>query len=519
MDTKRAGFIIGAGAFVALCVLPPFDAFLTAARDACNGVPGTDVNRLAVSMQVVLAVAVLMVSWWVTEAVPLPVTALLPAVVLPAMHVVGIQHGAIVSFTPAVVFSNYAHPVIFLFLGGFLLACAMRKWGLDRRWTLWLLTRGNLAESSRLILLGIMAMTAFLSMWMSNTAVAAMMLPLGMGILQLVGVEPRRSRFGTALMLGIAWSSSIGGVGTIIGTPPNGIALGILNTTFQGTPSSGNISFLEWMSFGVPFIAVMIPAAWAVLLLRLPPEVRKLPGGKEKLEADRAAAGTMTRGERTALCLFLAAVLLWLTVPFKGLLFPPVLAERFAWIDEFHVGLIAGTAAFLIPVHWGKRIFLLDWSDTRSVDWGTLILFGGGIALSDAMFKTGLAPFMASSFIGAFGTPSPFLLLAGIVLFMEILTEITSNTAVTSMFVPVIIPIASASGADPMFFSIAAAVAASMAFMLPVATPPNAIVYGSGFIRLQDMFRNGFFLDLVGWAVIVLLLPIFGGWFTGVFRF
>ena len=233
ISTRTIGFIIGLLVFLLILTLPTISAFLNIAQQNLAGLPlSVSIQKLADSTQVVLALLVLMVIWWITEAIPLPITALLPAIVLPFLHVIGISGKDIYEFTIKNTLINYANPVIYLFLGGFLIAAAMQKWGLDRRLTLWILTRGNLANSARSILLGMMAVSAFLSMWISNTATTAMMLPLGLGILHLMNLKPGESRYGTALMLGIAWAASIGGVGTIIGTPPNGIALGILNSTF-----------------------------------------------------------------------------------------------------------------------------------------------------------------------------------------------------------------------------------------------------------------------------------------------
>ncbi|MBF8296522.1 MAG: anion transporter, partial [Bacteroidetes bacterium] len=233
LSPKPLGLILGLSLSVLILLLPTFPPFLSLAYDivTTQGVP-LDPAVLASSIQSVCALIVLMVLWWITEAVPLPVTALLPAIVLPLLHVTGVSEKSVYEFTIKNALVSYANPVIYLFLGGFLLAAAMQKWGLDRRLTLWMLTRGKIADSSRLILLGMMSVSAFLSMWISNTATTAMMLPLGLGILHQMHLKPGESRFGTALMLGIAWAASIGGVGTIIGTPPNGIALGILNSTF-----------------------------------------------------------------------------------------------------------------------------------------------------------------------------------------------------------------------------------------------------------------------------------------------
>jgi sodium-dependent dicarboxylate transporter 2/3/5 len=518
MSEKSVGFLLGLFVFIVILTLPTFETFIESATQFISANRSTiNPMRLAGAMQAVLALTFLMIIWWVTETIPLPATALLPAVILPLFHITGISSNTFGEFTPKNVFINYANPVIFLFLGGFLIAAAMRKWKLDYRLTLWLLTRGSLANSTRLLLLAMMGVTAFLSMWVSNTATAAMMLPLGIGVLTLAGHTPGESHYGKALMLGIAWAASIGGVGTIIGTPPNGIALGILNTTFAADVSYHRITFLDWMKFGIPYVVFTLPLAWVILLTLFPPETSSLKGGKEKLLDEKKMLGRLSTGEKGTIVVFLFTVVLWITNPFWRDIFPLSFVQQLQWIDEYSIGLIGGVLLFIVPANIKNGIFLLEWKDTKYVEWGTLILFGGGIALSDAMFKTGLAQWIASSFIGLFGTPSTLIMMFAVVFLIDFLTEVTSNTAVTSMIVPVVISIAQASGQNPITLSVAAAVAASMAFMLPVATPPNALVYSTGYIKMRDMIKAGFILDITGWLMTIGILIVFGCWLFGVF--
>jgi len=514
MSARRIGFLLGLAAFVLIAALPPFETFL----DAAGAIPdiGSRTVQLASSMQLVLALVVLMVIWWLTEAIPLPATALLPAVVLPLFHVTGFHQGEEIDFTARTVLVNYSNPIIFLFLGGFLLAGAMQKWKLDRRFTLWFLTRGEIANDTRSILLGVMIVTAFLSMWISNTATAAMMLPLGLGILTTLNTRPGESRYGTALMLGIAWSASIGGVGTIIGTPPNGIALGILNSTFAGDPNYHSISFLEWMGIGVPYVILFIPLAWWILILLNRPEVTRIESGKARMMEQRQSLGPLSTGEKRTIGVFLLAVFLWVTNPFWDYALPSFLSAKLEWIDEYSIGLTVGLLLFLVPVNFRGGTFILDWHDARHVDWGTLLLFGGGIALSEAMFKTGFASWIATSFVGGLGAPSTLIMLVAVILLVDFLTEVTSNTAVTSMMVPVVISIALRTGENPVTLAVGTALAASMAFMLPVATPPNAIVYSSGFVTIRDMIRSGFFLDIAGWLFTLFVIAVFGNWLLGI---
>jgi sodium-dependent dicarboxylate transporter 2/3/5 len=516
--TKKAGLASGVLLFLVLVSVPTLETFRSSAAGAIAASGSSmDPEVLAASMQSVLALVALMVVWWFTEAVPLPVTALLPAVILPLMHATGLANGAEVSFTAANVLRHYAHPVIYLFFGGFLLAGAMQKWKLDRRFTLWFLTRGNIAGDSRKILLGVMCATAFLSMWISNTATAAMMIPVGLGLLAIFEIEPGHSRYGTALMLGIGWSASVGGVGTIIGSPPNGIAVGILQSTFADTPDFHPVTFLGWMKFGVPFVAVMIPVVWMVLLKAYPPEIIRLSGERGRMLWELRALGPLSGGEKRTIAVVLSAVVLWISNPFWGDLLPAGLARRLEWVDEYSIGLLCGLSLFVIPVDLRAPKFVLDWGDTKYVEWGTLILFGGGIALSDAMFKSGIASWIAVPAVGLFGYGSPLLMLIVLVVLVDFLTEVTSNTAVTSMMVPIVITVAMRSGNHPVMMAVAVAVAASMAFMLPVATPPNALVYGTGRVPLRAMIRTGFFLDLAGWVVTIVVVYVIAEGIFGVF--
>lgn len=517
MTRHFIGFFLGLTLFLVIILLPPFNSFHAFAEHlVVEQNAALDPAQLAQSMQVVLALLVLMATWWITEAIPLPVTALLPGIVLPLFHLVGLSHGSVAEFTPRNILANYANPVIFLFLGGFLLAAAMQKWNLDRRVTLWLLSRGNIAQNTRSVVLAMMIVSALLSMWISNTATTAMLLPIGLGLIRLMEAQPGASRFATALMLGIAWAASIGGVGTIIGSPPNGIALGILNTTFADDPNYVRITFLDWMKFGVPYVVIFIPIAWLVLIKMLPPEKAHVPGGKQKIVDDRLSLGRFSGGEKGTISVFALMLILWLSNPFWDVILPQSLYHQLAWVDEYSIGLFGGVLLFAVPVNLREKKFLLEWRDTKFVEWGTLLLFGGGLALSDAMFKSGLAAWIATSFIGLVGTPSTLVMLFVIVLLVDLLTEMTSNTAVTSMIVPIVISIALSAGGNPITLAVGAAVAASMAFMLPVATPPNALVYAMGYVSLKDMMRVGLILDMLGWLLTTTVIVVFAAWLFGV---
>lgn len=512
MTLQRVGFMLGILLFVFAASMQPLEVFREAAERYVREqqAPVADPVQLARSMQLVAGLMLWMVVWWLTEAIPLPWTALLPLFVLPIFSVVGISKTQEFAFTIATVARQYVSPVVLLFLGGFLLAGAMRRWHLDRRITLWFLTRGNLAKSAHTTLFGMMAVTAFLSMWISNTATCAMMLPLSLGILEYIGAKPGKSPFGTSLMLGIAWSASIGGMGSLIGTPPNGIVVGVLNDYFAHDPTYHRITFLDWLTFGLPLVATSLPVTWFILVRAFPSEVSVFEGGKERLMTEFHRLGKMTRGERGSIVVLLTAVVLWLTLPFREDLLPATVVQSVRWLDEYVVGLIAGLSLFLIPVDLQRRTFLLHWKDFRYVEWGALAIVGGGIALSDAMFKTGFASWIAKTFITLIGSPSTVMMMFAVVFFIDFLTEIATNSAVISMMAPVVISIAQTTGENPVALAVAAAVASSMAFMLPVATPPNAIVYGTGYVRMRDMIKAGIILDIVGWLIAVGTLVLFG---------
>jgi sodium-dependent dicarboxylate transporter 2/3/5 len=515
-------FALGFGLFLfvaILCVEPP-QTFFKVAKEELKTISIEDkekaLRELVYGMKCTLALLVLMVVWWVTEALPIPVVALLPGFAAPIMGVVGLdkETASLIDFDSRVAFTCYANRVIFLLLGGFLIAAAARKWGLDRRITLWILSKGKLAESTKGLLLVMMGISALLSMWISNTATTAMMLPIGLGLLSTLGIRPGESRYGTILLLGIAYAASIGGVGTLIGTPPNAIAVGILSKYNFST-----LSFLEWMKVGLPYVFIFIPLSWFILIKLFPPEIRFLPGGKEQILQERKKLGKPSRGEINTAIVFTLAALMWITNPFWRYLLPEKIFSQLAWVDEYIIAMFCGILLFLMPVSLKHKRFTLEWNDSKSIDWGTLILLGGGIALSNLMFKTGLAKWLAISFVGLFGKPPVLLLVFIVVLLIDFLTEITSNTAVTSMMLPVLLAIATQSGSDPTTLAITAAMGSSMAFMLPVATPPNALVYGTGAIKLKDMIKTGIALDIAGWFLTVFVAYIFGYKIFGIFRF
>ncbi len=505
--SQKIGLILGLAMFAVIICAPTMPSLVEQAAEKLHqSADSDDVLEVARGAQCTLGLVVLMVVWWVTEAVPIPVTALLPGFMLPLLHVTGVDEGRLYPFDNRASFAGYASPVIYLFLAGFLLAGAMRKVGLDRRITLTFLALKPVRRGCGTILLSVMAITAFLSLWISNTATTAMMLPIAVGILHQLKQKPGESRLGCALLLGVAWSASIGGIGTLIGSPPNGIVVGILRDQ-----EFGEINFLDWMKLGLPVAVLGVLAAWALLMVLFRPRVTSIADAAEALEEQKRSLGKWTADEFFTLAVFALVVILWMTQPFWKYVLSPAGFERISGFGVYEIGLFCALLLFIIPVDWGNWRAVLTWRDSRYVDWGTLLLFGGGIALSNAMFKTGLTGWLASGFVGRLSTLSPWLCLALVVLLVDFLTEITSNTAVTTMMTPILIVLAPQLNLEPVTLCVAAAMAASLAFMLPVATPPNALVYGTGYFRITQMMRAGVLMNLVGCLVMVGCLYFFGG--------
>lgn len=441
-----------------------------------------------------VALASWMVVWWIGEAVPIPATALLPIPLMPLLDIAPV--------TP--VAANYGHPLIFLFLGGFLLAAAMQRWGLHRRIALNIVLVVGTGAGG--LIAGFMAATAFLSMWISNTAATIMMFAVGLSVIEFVAQKtPDRAmvrNFGVALMLGIAYAASIGGVGTLIGSPPNALLASYLQTSHNIT-----VDFFTWMQIGMPVVLVMLPAAW-LLLTRVIFPVRALRIGDagEVIRSELAALGRMSSGERAVAVVFVSAALGWI-------LREPLAAWSGLDISDTTVALVAALLLFAWPVSRRPGRFVLDWESTRDLPWGVLLLFGGGLALAHAFKETGLAEWIGLQVSGFdVGTwVLVFLVTAAIVY----LTEITSNTASTATFLPILGAVAVGLGLDPRLLAVPVALGASMAFMMPVATPPNAIVFSWEQLRLGDMIRAGFWLNIIAIAVIfgamLLLAPrVFG---------
>ncbi|WP_456428468.1 SLC13 family permease [Rhodocaloribacter sp.] len=446
------------------------------------------------------AVGALMAVWWMTEAVPIPATALLPLVLFPLLGVAGIRETA----------APYANPLIFLFLGGFVIAEGMQRWGLHRRIALGIITRIGARPGA--IIAGFMAASAFLSMWVSNTATALMMLPIGLSVVELTHAgagEARTARrpFAVALMLGIAYACSIGGLGTLIGTPPNTLLAGFLSETY-----GYQVGFAQWMLVGLPLVAVGLPMTYFVLtrvVFRL--RLTSLPGGRELLEEERRRLGRMSGPEWKVALVFTLVATLWMT--------RPLLSGVVPGLSDAGIAVFGAVVLFLLPADRRRGVPLLTWEDAERLPWGVLVLFGGGLTLASAINGTGLAAWIGEGLSGAGAWPLPLVVFA-VTATVILLTELTSNTATAAAFLPIVASVAVGIGQNPLLFAIPAAVAASCAFMLPVATPPNAIVYGSGAMKISDMARAGLVLNVLFALLITLfaftLFPLVFGIEAGV---
>ena len=447
--------------------------------------------------QLTAAIAVWMAIWWMTEAVPIPVTSLLPLVAFPVAGVLSSQAAA----------APYANHLIFLFMGGFFIAKTMERWGLHRRLALLIVV--TVGTGPRRLVLGVMLATAMLSMWIPNTAVAVMMLPIGMALIgefrrqSDAGAEhddPGIDELGTALMLGIAYSASIGGVATLIGTPPN-----LVFASMAEELVGGQIDFVDWMGVGLPVTAILIPVAWYYLTHLACAVPEKLALGRDFMRQQLQALGPMSRGEKAAAAIFgITAIALVLRSEKQiGDLVIPGLQTFFPTIADATIVMTGAIAAFCIPLSLRKPEFALDWKHGRDIRWGILILFGGGLSLAEAFQVSGLSAWIASGVTGFEGLPEGGIVLisTSMVIF---LTELTSNTATATLVMPVYASAATGLGIHPYVMMAPAAIAASMAFMLPVATPPNAIVFGSGMVTIPKMMRVGFVMNIISIIVATL---------------
>jgi sodium-dependent dicarboxylate transporter 2/3/5 len=471
---QKIGFFLGPALFVALVVMSPPEG-------------------MSVQAQRVAATAVLMATWWITEAIPIPATSLLPVALFPTLGVLGSAEAC----------APYANHLIFLFLGGFFIAIAMEKWNLHRR--IALRTILLVGTSPKRIILGFMVATAFLSMWISNTATAMMMVPIALAVVTQTGdflradktssidVTPGHFKFGAALMLAIAYSASIGGVTTIIGTPPNTILVGLVEKMY-----GQQIGFASWMTLGAPLSLIMLLFTWLYLVkIALPPEIHVLPGGRTFIREELRRLGPISQAELRILVVFTLVAAAWIIRGFIHI--------GSQMMHDATIAIIGAIALFIIPADFKKGRFLLDWQAAAKVPWDVIILFGGGLSLANAFTVSGLAQWIGGRLTLLQGVAFP-VLLAIVILLAIFLTEVTSNTATAAMLIPIMGSIALAMKVHPFSLMIGAAIASSYAFMLPVATPPNAIVFGTRYITIPQMARVGFVLNIVSTVFITLLI-------------
>jgi sodium-dependent dicarboxylate transporter 2/3/5 len=462
-----------------------------------------DVERPAIGNM--SAVAVLMAVWWITEAVPLAATSLLPFVLFPLLGIMGSNQIA----------PFYINSTIFLYLGGFLIALAMERWDLHRR--IALRTLLVFGRSPSLLVLGFMTACTCLSAWISNTATAVAMLPVGMAIL--AGIEERWGRartatLGVSLMLGIAYACSIGGIATLVGTPPNLAFKAIFEQTFPEAPV---VTFASWCLMGMPLSLCLLIVAWALLTRVLYPPDPAIRIDRVQLRDQYVALGPMKREEKIVATLFAVTAVLWIfrsgiefgafRLPGWGRWF-----QQPSLIDDGTVAIFMALLLFLVPAGRGNdRGRLLSADVFRRVPWGIILLFGGGFALAAGFQESGLSNWFARTFFGALGGLPVLLIVVLICLVMTFFTELTSNTATTQLVLPILAAAAVTQSVHPMLLMIPATLSASMAFMMPVATPPNAIVFGSGWLSVKQMAWAGLLLNLIGVVAVSAAVYFIGG--------
>ncbi len=490
MAVRRAGLALGPLLAAACYVALPLEF----AEAAGKAVPLTHAGRATLAMMVWMAI------WWMTEAVEIEVTSLLPILAFPLLGVMPL----------AATTANYGADVIFLFVGGFVLALAIQRWGLDRR--IAFLTLRLVGSRPSAIVAGFMGATAFLSMWVSNTATAAMMVPIALSVVDLalkrrtgktlreLGAIPQEDiderNFALSLLLCIAYAASIGGVATIIGTPPNGILVRFMAQTY-----GVEVSFAKWMIFGVPLMLVFLPLTWWITTRVLfPTRVGEIQGGRAYVEAEYRKLGPLNHGERATLAVFAVTAFLWT--------FRPLLAQidiggvaPLKHLSDTGIAVGAAIALFLFPLDRKRRLFVMDWATAVKLPWGVLVLFGGGLALAAATEANGVAAFIGSYARGLGGWPT-LAVIATVVALTVFLSEFTSNTAQVATMLPIMAALAPVLGVPPGLLLLPCTLAASLAFMMPVGTPPNAIVFGTGLVTIPQMVRAGFLLNLAGIAIV-----------------
>lgn len=434
----------------------------------------------------VLATTIWIAIWWITEAIPIAVTALLPLVLFP------LSGGLDLPTTSG----SFGHKYVFLYMGGFIIAIAIEKWNLHKRIALNIIN--FIGSDIRKIILGFMMATAFLSMWISNTATAVMMLPIGIAIIKQLRdnpdtIEDENLIFGKALMLGIAYSASIGGVATLIGTPPNLVLAGVVLDTY-----GYEITFMQWFTFGLPISIILLFICWKYLTrYAFSFKQTEFPGGKEEIKRQLQLLGKISYEEKSVGFIFAFTAFCWITRSF-------LLQQFLPGLDDTIIAICFAIVLFLIPAR-NRKEQLINWEEAVQMPWGIILLFGGGMALAKGFEVSGLAVWIGSQMTSLSGL-SIIVLILVLIAAVNFLTEITSNLATTAMLLPVLAPMALTINVHPFALMVGAAVAASCAFMLPVATPPNAVVFGSGYLRIPDMVKKGLFMNIISILILTLFV-------------
>jgi sodium-dependent dicarboxylate transporter 2/3/5 len=467
------------------------------------------------NQQTLVAILSFTIIYWLSEAIPIPVTAVVALGLCVVLNVPGVGPDA--EDSPGdIVFGAFSDDTIFLFIGAFIIAQAMVTHGLDRRFAFRILSLPGIARSTYGVIIAFGAIAASISAFISNTATCAMLLPIGLGMMGAIGGmvseqsdtdrDVTRLRFGTALMLMISYAAGVGGLLTPIGTPPNLIGIGFIEDE-----TNIRINFFDWVLAAAPICLLMFIALCVLLILLNRPEVRRISGAEEYVNEERSKLGRFSRGERNTLIAFGTAVTLWILPGLTALIFgdeSQVYNTLYNRLDEGTIAIFAAALLFLLPVDWSERRFTMNWNEAVRIDWGTIILFGSGIALGTLLSDTGVAELLGKSIAETLGVTSLLAVSAVAALIAILISETTSNTASATIVVPIVIPIAAAAGLNPVIPALAAVFGASFGFMLPVSTPQNAVVYGSGLIPITKMVRSGIVFDILGIILIVILIPI-----------
>jgi len=436
----------------------------------------------------VLATTLWVAVWWILEVVPIAVTALLPIILFPLTGALALADTT----------ASYGHKYVFLYIGGFMLAIAIERWNLHKRIALTVISL--IGANVKSIILGFMVATAFLSMWISNTATSVMMLPIGMAIISQLKdnpdtVEDENMIFGKALMLAIAYSASIGGIATLIGTPPNLVFAGVIEEIYHI-----EISFSQWIVVGLPISILMLFICWKYLTeYAFQFKQNTFPGGKKEIRKLLRNLGGISYAEKAVLIVFVLTALAWIT---RSFVLTPLLSKiGITGLDDTIIAMIAGVSLFLLPANRENSRPILNWEEAVKLPWGILLLFGGGLALAAGFKSSGLAEWIGFQMNGLNGM-SILLVILILVAAVNFLTEITSNLATTAMILPILAPLAFELDVHPYLLMVGATIGASCAFMLPVATPPNAVVFGSGYLTIPDMLKAGVWLNVISIIII-----------------